>query len=247
MPHKGTRSSARAPAKKAAGAPKPKAKPRGRASALAEATEAASAAIQSLGAANVPSSTRSRRVRLLQGRFNSSSDDEEEEGAVPEPHEISNDRDGQQERYHAAQLQSSNLRSAQASVHVQSTQTACGKASPRGYYPPVERTGAASLLEKLQNPRGLVGGYTSRGAFECELVMTESLFQENIKDARCVPLAPHRIPLKEFSSLRKKPDTKGGLHPVLGYPWVQPEGTTGFPQAESVFWAWVLEQGCQRQ
>ncbi|GMF43900.1 unnamed protein product [Phytophthora fragariaefolia] len=77
--------------------------------------------------------------------------------------------------------------------------------------------------------------------------MNEPLFQENIEAARCVLLAPHRIPLKEFTSLRKKPETKGGLHPVWGYPWVQPEGTTGFPQAESVFWAWVLEQGYQRQ
>ncbi|GMF50516.1 unnamed protein product [Phytophthora fragariaefolia] len=160
--------------------------------------------------------------------FDSSSDDEEEDGAVPEPQEISNDLDGQQERFHAAQLQSSNLPSAQASVSVQSTQTAGGKAYPRGYCPPDEGTGAASFLEKLQDPRGLVGGYTSRGAFECELVLNKPLFQENIEAAWCVLLAPHRIPLKEFTS-------KGGLHPVWGYPWVQPEGTTGFPQAESVF------------
>ncbi|GMF41757.1 unnamed protein product [Phytophthora fragariaefolia] len=76
--------------------------------------------------------------------------------------------------------------------------------------------------------------------------MNEPLSQENIETARCVHLAPHRMPLKEFTSLRKKPETKGGL-PVWGYPWVQPEGTTGFPQAESGFWAWGLEQGYQRQ
>ncbi|GMF53075.1 unnamed protein product [Phytophthora fragariaefolia] len=119
----------------------------------------------------------------FRGLFDSSSDDEEEEGAVPEPQEISNDLDGQQERYHAAQLQSSNLPSAQASA------------------------------PKLQDPRGLVGGYTSRGAFECELVMNEPLFQENIEAARCSLLAPHRIPLKEFTSLRKKPETKGDSTP----------------------------------
>ncbi|GMF44016.1 unnamed protein product [Phytophthora fragariaefolia] len=111
------------------------------------------------------------------------------------------------QRHHAAQLQSSNLPSAQAPVPVQSTQTAGGKAYPRGYYPPDEGTGAASFLEKLQDPRGLVGGYTSRGAFEREFVMNEPLFQENIEAARCVLLAPHRIPLKEFTSLRKKPET----------------------------------------
>ncbi|GMF35171.1 unnamed protein product [Phytophthora fragariaefolia] len=318
MPHKGTHSSAKAPAKKAAGAPKPKAYPRGQASALAEATAAASAAIQSPGASNAPSSTHSRRrtspdlppddrpnprfayqdhspgspadpERVLYSRdesdpheaecshsaaspapaapasrevetrsspsqvdpqakaartasdpdtgsgqrslpvrnltlseglarvrgvttqhqgaaasqeepassrkrsasqslrrkapdslrrlFDSSSDDDEEEGAAPEPQEISNGLDGQQELYHATQLQSKNLPSAQASVPVQSTQTAGGKAYPRGYYLPDKGTRAASFLEKLQDPRGLVGGYTSRGAFERELVMNEPLFQ----------------------------------------------------------------------
>ncbi|GMF47652.1 unnamed protein product [Phytophthora fragariaefolia] len=167
------------------------------------------AATQHQGAAAVqkePLSSRKRSAFLsprrkardsFRGLFDSSSDDEEEAGAVPEPQEISNDLDGQQERYHDAQLQSSNLPSAQASVPVQSTQTAGGKAYPQGYYPPDEGTGAASFLEKLQDPRGLVGGYTSRGAFERELVMNEPLFQESIEAARCVLLAPHGIPLKE--------------------------------------------------
>ncbi|GMF26070.1 unnamed protein product [Phytophthora fragariaefolia] len=69
-------------------------------------------------------SPRGKARDSFRGLFDSSSDDEEGEGAVPEPQEISNDLDGQQERYHAAQLQSSNLPSAQASVPVQSTQTA---------------------------------------------------------------------------------------------------------------------------
>ncbi|GMF45527.1 unnamed protein product [Phytophthora fragariaefolia] len=100
----------------------------------------------------------SRKARdSFRGLFDSSSDEEEEEGAVPEPQEISNDLDRQQEHYHAAQLQSSNLPSAQAPVPVQSTETAGGKAYPRGFYPPEEGTGAASKLEKLQDPRGLRG------------------------------------------------------------------------------------------
>ncbi|POM65709.1 ABC Superfamily [Phytophthora palmivora] len=61
----------------------------------------------------------------------------------------------------------------------------------------------------------------------------ESLFGNDIEAARCVLLAPHRIPLKEFTSLRKKPEDRGGLFPVWGYPWVQPENT---PQAEDLFW-----------
>ncbi|GMF39977.1 unnamed protein product [Phytophthora fragariaefolia] len=63
MIRKGTRSSAKAPAKKTTRAPKPKAKPRDQAPALVEAIEAASAAIQSPGASNAPSSTHSRRSR----------------------------------------------------------------------------------------------------------------------------------------------------------------------------------------
>ncbi|POM70715.1 ATP-binding cassette (ABC) Superfamily [Phytophthora palmivora] len=55
----------------------------------------------------------------------------------------------------------------------------------------------------------------------------------------CVLLAPHRIPLKEFTSLRKKPEDRGGLFPVWGYPWVQPENTTTQTQAEDLFWRWV--------
>ncbi|POM68028.1 Hypothetical protein PHPALM_15861 [Phytophthora palmivora] len=47
-------------------------------------------------------------------------------------------------------------------------------------------------------------------------------------------LHPHRIPLKEFTSLRKKPEDRNGLFPVWGYPWVQPENTT-----EDLFWRWV--------
>ncbi|POM63259.1 ATP-binding cassette (ABC) Superfamily, partial [Phytophthora palmivora] len=55
---------------------------------------------------------------------------------------------------------------------------------------------------------------------------------------RCVLLAPHRIPLKEFTSLRKKPKDRGGLFPMWGYPWVQPETTTTQSQTEDLFWRW---------
>ncbi|GMF43921.1 unnamed protein product [Phytophthora fragariaefolia] len=73
MPRKGTRSSAKAPAKKAAGAPKPKAKPRDQASALAEATKAASAAIQPPDASNAPSTTHSRPVDEAMGSHSAAS------------------------------------------------------------------------------------------------------------------------------------------------------------------------------
>ncbi|POM58078.1 Hypothetical protein PHPALM_37325 [Phytophthora palmivora] len=43
----------------------------------------------------------------------------------------------------------------------------------------------------------------------------------------------------EAASLRKKPEDRGGLFPVWGYPWVQPENTTTRSQAEDLFWRWV--------
>ncbi|POM60919.1 hypothetical protein PHPALM_30158, partial [Phytophthora palmivora] len=121
-----------------------------------------------------------------------SSDEEEEEGAVSEPQEISNDLDEQQERYQAAQLQGT---------------------------------------PHLKAPRGLNHGRTSRGAYERALVQDEPLFVNDIEAARCVLLAPHRIPLKEFTSLRKKLEDRGGSSPC-------PENTITQTQAEDLFWRW---------
>ncbi|POM75325.1 LOW QUALITY PROTEIN: ATP-binding cassette (ABC) Superfamily [Phytophthora palmivora] len=67
-------------------------------------------------------------------------------------------------------------------------------------------------------------------------VQDEPLFGNDIEAARCVLLAPHRIPLKEFSSL----EDRGGLFPVWGYLWVQSENTTIQSQAEDLFWRWVF-------
>ncbi|POM77287.1 LOW QUALITY PROTEIN: ATP-binding cassette (ABC) Superfamily [Phytophthora palmivora] len=90
-----------------------------------------------------------------------------------------------------------------------------------------------------KTPRGLNHGCTSRGAYERTSVQDEPLFVNDIEAARCVLLAPRRIPLKEFTSLRKKPEDRGGLFPVCGYPWVQHENTTTQTQAEDLFWRWV--------
>ncbi|POM76560.1 Hypothetical protein PHPALM_6187 [Phytophthora palmivora] len=68
---------------------------------------------------------------------------------------------------------------------------------------------------------------------------SEPLFVNAIEVAWCVLFAPHRIPLKEFTSLRKKPEDRGKLFPVWGYPWVQPENTTTQSQTEYLFWRWV--------
>ncbi|POM79951.1 LOW QUALITY PROTEIN: Hypothetical protein PHPALM_2271 [Phytophthora palmivora] len=74
---------------------------------------------------------------------------------------------------------------------------------PRGYYPPDAGSGSPMFLEHLKAPRGLNHGRTSRGAYERALVQVEPLFVNDIDAARCVLLAPHRIPLKEFTSVQR--------------------------------------------
>ncbi|POM79612.1 ATP-binding cassette (ABC) Superfamily, partial [Phytophthora palmivora] len=128
-----------------------------------------------------------------------SSDEEEEKGAVSEPREISDDLDEQHERYQAAQLQGAPV--PPTPVY------------PRGYYPPDAGSGSPMFLEHLKAPRGLNHGRTSRGGYERALVQDEPLFVNDIEAARCVLLAPHRIPLKEFTSLHKKPEDRGGALP----------------------------------
>ncbi|POM59666.1 ATP-binding cassette (ABC) Superfamily [Phytophthora palmivora] len=131
-----------------------------------------------------------------------SSDEDEEEGAVTEPQEISNDLDEQQERYQAAQLQG--------------TPVPPTPVYPRGYFPPDAGSGSPMFLEHLKAPRGLNHGRTSRGAYERAFVQVEPLFVNDIEAARY----------------------RGGLFPVWGYPWVQPENTTTQTQAEDLFWRW---------
>ncbi|ETN14570.1 hypothetical protein PPTG_22154 [Phytophthora nicotianae INRA-310] len=46
----------------------------------------------------------------------------------------------------------------------------------------------------------------------------EQLFTDNVDAARCVLLAQHQIPLKDFTTCRKKPENRGGLYPVWGIP-----------------------------
>ncbi|POM58246.1 ATP-binding cassette (ABC) Superfamily [Phytophthora palmivora] len=64
----------------------------------------------------------------------------------------------------------------------------------------------------------------------------EPLFVYDIEATR---FAPHRIPLQEFASLWKKPKNSGGIFPVWGYPWVQPENVTTHSPAKDLFWGWA--------
>ncbi|EGZ29429.1 hypothetical protein PHYSODRAFT_249285 [Phytophthora sojae] len=118
---------------------------------------------------------------------------------------------------------------------------------PQGYFPPEPGTGAPALLEKLSAPRGLIGGYTSRGSYERALVEKEPLFLGDVEVARCVLLAPHKLTLKEFTTLRKKPEDKGGLHPVWGFHWVKSNDNMTWSEVEDLFWRYVQRKGYSDQ
>ncbi|KAG2808754.1 hypothetical protein PC118_g18716 [Phytophthora cactorum] len=144
--------------------------------------------------------------------FGSDSEEEEEEGAVNEPQEISNDLNRQQEDFQAAQrVRGRPTTGSHSPGHDGSPAREGGALHPRGYWPPELSSGAELYLEQLVAPRGLIGGHTSKGAYECTLVQRNPLFTENIKTTRCVLFAPHRLPLKEFTTRRKKAENRGGL------------------------------------
>ncbi|KAG2846419.1 hypothetical protein PC113_g4309 [Phytophthora cactorum] len=180
--------------------------------------------------------------------FVSDSDEEEEEGAVNEPQEISNDFDRQQEDFQAAQrVRRRPTTGSHSPGHDRSPSREGVAPHPRGYWPPEPSPGAELYLEQLVAPRGLIGGHTSKGAYERTLVQRNPLFTENIEAARCVLLAPHRIPLKEFTTRCKKPENRGGLRPVWGYPWVCPENCQSWGAADLLFWKWVASHSYSQE
>ncbi|KAE8975528.1 hypothetical protein PR002_g25587 [Phytophthora rubi] len=174
----------------------------------------------------------------------SDSESENEEGTIREDREVSNDLDEQQQ-YQAA-ASGSHARQSAAATAVGSS-SGGGASYPQGYFPPEPSTGAPALLEKLTAPRGLIGGYTSRGSYERALVEKEPLFLGDIEVARCVLLAPHKLTLKEFTTLRKKPEDKGGLHPVWGFHWVKPNENMTWSEVEDLFWRYVQRKGYSDQ
>ncbi|POM69672.1 ATP-binding cassette (ABC) Superfamily [Phytophthora palmivora] len=159
----------------------------------------------------------SRLPKDYRNLFDSESDEAEEEGAITEHQEISNDLDAQQELYQAAQLQGAPEVASSAPLT---------PVYPNGYYPPDETPGSPMFLEHLGTLPSLNHWHTSRGAYEHALAQDEPLFVNDIEAARCVVLAPHRIPLKKITRLRKKPEDRGSPFAVWGYPCVQPENTT---------------------
>ncbi|KAG2963613.1 hypothetical protein PC119_g25459 [Phytophthora cactorum] len=167
---------------------------------------------------------------------NASRSPRQEKGAVTEPLEISNNLDRQQEDFQAVQRGRGRPTTGSHSPGHDGSEG--GALHPRGYWLPEPSSGAEFYLEQLVAPRGLIGGHASKGTYERTLVQRNPLFTENIEAARCVFPAPHRIPLKEFTTRRKKPENRGGLHPVWGYPWVCPENCQSWGAADLLFWKW---------
>ncbi|EGZ11583.1 hypothetical protein PHYSODRAFT_336104 [Phytophthora sojae] len=209
----------------------------------AQASKAAAAAKAAEAKAKKRSASRSPRGSSSKLFIDSESEDEE--GAVHEPKELSNNLDEQQQQYHAA---SSGAYARQPTATTAIESSSGGDATfPQGYFPPEPGTGAPALLEKLSAPRGLIGGYTSRGSYERALVEKEPLFLGDVEVARCVLLAPHKLTLKEFTTLRKKPKDKGGLHPVWGFHWVKPNDNMTWSVVEDLFWRYVQRKGYSDQ
>ncbi|EGZ24347.1 hypothetical protein PHYSODRAFT_325470 [Phytophthora sojae] len=183
----------------------------------AQASKAAAAAKAAEAKAKKRSASRSPRGSSSKLFIDSESEDEE--GAVHEPKELSNNLDEQQQQYHAA---SSGAYARQPTATTAIESSSGGDATYlQGYFPPEPGTGAPALLEKLSAPRGLIGGYTSR--------------------------APHKLTLKEFTTLRKKPEDKGGLHPVWGFHWVKPNDNMTWSEVEDLFWRYVQSKGYSDQ
>ncbi|KAE9176091.1 hypothetical protein PF005_g25110 [Phytophthora fragariae] len=192
-----------------------------------------------------------KRLTLAQGleraqasKLLSDSESENEEGTIREDREVSNGLDEQQQ-YQAA-ASGSHARQSAAATAVGSS-SGGGASYPQGYSPPEPGTGAPALLEKLTAPRGLISGYTSRGSYERALVEKEPLFLGDIEVARCVLLAPHKLTLKEFTTLRKKPEDKGGLQPMWGFRWVKPNENMTWSKVEDLFWRYVQRKGYSEQ
>ncbi|EGZ10480.1 hypothetical protein PHYSODRAFT_261739 [Phytophthora sojae] len=143
----------------------------------AQASKAAAAAKTAEAKAKKRSASRSPRGSSSKLFIDSESEDEE--GAVHEPKELSNNLDEQQQQYHAA---SSGAYARQPTATTAIESSSGGDATyPQGYFPPEPGTGAPALLEKLSAPRGLIGGYTSRGSYERALVEKSHSFLATLK------------------------------------------------------------------
>ncbi|KAE9124361.1 hypothetical protein PF010_g6034 [Phytophthora fragariae] len=153
-------------------------------------------------------------------KLSSDSESENEVGAIREHREVSSDLDEQQQYYAAA----AGLHARQsAAVTAVGFFSGGGASYSQGYFPSEPGTGAPALLEKLTAPRGLIGGRPV-----CATRTTQ-------------------VTLKELATLRKKPEDKGGLHPVWGFHWVKPNENMTWGEVEDLFWRCVQRKGYSDQ
>ncbi|POM78271.1 ATP-binding cassette (ABC) Superfamily [Phytophthora palmivora] len=138
-----------------------------------------------------------------------------------DPPEFANNLDEQQEELLAARL-------ARQPVHPLGS-------NPRSRVFPDEGHGSLLFLEQTMDPHPLTGGQTSLGAYERHLIKGVPL-EHSGRQVRS-PCTAQNFP-KGYTRLGKKSETNGGLDPVWGFPWVQPENTSSAAQVEALFWSW---------
>ncbi|OWZ09020.1 hypothetical protein PHMEG_00018343 [Phytophthora megakarya] len=142
----------------------------------------------------------------------SSSSDEEKEAAVFNPFEVTNDLDHQQEQALAARAQERHTPAHTVPTPAVAHQLGGEPTYPRGYFPPDVSSGDQLFLERLESHRRPF--QILQGRLRTRPGPNPGLFLDRHGCGQ------------EFTSLRKKPEASGELHPVWGYPWVQPEHTS---------------------
>ncbi|POM66830.1 LOW QUALITY PROTEIN: ATP-binding cassette (ABC) Superfamily [Phytophthora palmivora] len=148
--------------------------------------------------------------------FYSSSDEAEEEGAVTEPQEISMSSRSSIKLLNCKAL----LCLPRRCIPMDTTRRMWGLDLPCSY---------STSMPHVVSTMGPL----------CVAPMSVPWFNTSRSSSATLKPLAYGIPLKEFTSHRKKPGDRGGLFPVWGYPWVQPEDTTTQTQAEDLFWRWV--------
>ncbi|KAG4053237.1 hypothetical protein PC123_g11620 [Phytophthora cactorum] len=151
----------------------------------------------------------------------------------------SDSEEEEEEDFHAAQrVRGRPTTGAHSPGHDGSPAHKVGAPHPRGNWPPEPSSGAELYLEQLVAPRGLIGGHTSKAE--------PAVHGEHRGcQVRASSTAPNCS--KEFSTRRKKPENRGGLHPVWGYPWVCPENCQSWGAADLLFWKWVASHSYSQE
>ncbi|KAG3236770.1 hypothetical protein PI124_g18216 [Phytophthora idaei] len=149
--------------------------------------------------------------------FGSDSEEEEEEGAVNEPQEISNDLDRQQEDFQAAQrVRERPTTGSHPPGHDGSPAREGGAPHPRGYWPPEPSSAEPAVHGE------------HRG---CQ-----------VRASRTAPNSS-----KGIHDSAQEAQNRSGRNPVWGYPWVCPENCQSWSAADLLFWKWVASHSYSQE